>query len=153
MSSIPPSPLSDSEIERKFLVAAARVPDRLDQYPHDPIQQGYLVVGATGQEVRLRRKGELCLLTVKSGGDLQRSEHEIELTPQQFQQLWPATAGRRLEKTRYRIPCGRELIELDIYAGALAGLCVAEVEFATVDASVAFAPPAWLGSEVTSRCA
>ena len=44
------------EIERKFLIAPADVPDRLDRYPHDSIQQGYLVIGATGEEVRVRRK-------------------------------------------------------------------------------------------------
>lgn len=149
MDSISSSAASGREIERKFLIATADVPDRLDRYPHDAIQQGYLVIGATGEEVRVRRKGSHWFLTVKSGGDLQRSECEIELTPQQFQQLWPATAGRRVEKTRYRIRCGCELIELDIYEGALAGLCVAEVEFASVEASAAFAPPAWLGREVT----
>ena len=33
--------------------------------------------------------------------------------------------------------------------GALTGLSVAEVEFATEDAADAFEPPAWFGREVT----
>ena len=40
-------------------------------------------------------------------------------------------------------------IEVDIYSGALTGLSVAEVEFATEDAADAFEPPAWFGREVT----
>ena len=36
-----------------------------------------------------------------------------------------------------------------MYSGALTGLSVAEVEFATEDAADAFEPPAWFGREVT----
>ena len=52
MDSISSSAAPGREIERKFLIAPADVPDRLDRYPHDSIQQGYLVIGATGEEVR-----------------------------------------------------------------------------------------------------
>jgi adenylate cyclase len=46
--------------------------------------------------------------------------------------LWRLTVGRRLEKTRYRIPLGRLTIELDVFHGKLRGLIVAEVEFASM---------------------
>jgi CYTH domain-containing protein len=39
--------------------------------------------------------------------------------------------------------------EVDVYEGALAGLITAEVEFSSEEASSAFAPPGWLGREVT----
>jgi adenylate cyclase len=39
--------------------------------------------------------------------------------------------------------------EVDVYAEALAGLLTAEIEFASTEASAAFAPPDWLGAEVT----
>ena len=60
------------------------------------------------------------------------------------------TDGRRLEKTRHVIAAGEGLnIEVDVYAGALTGLSVAEVEFRTEAAADAFQPPAWFGREVT----
>ncbi len=137
------------EIERKFLVEATGVPGNLDRYDHKRIQQGYLVVGSDDAEVRVRRKGDRRFLTVKSGGGLQRTEYEIELSAAQFGQLWPATDGRRLEKVRHEIPFGDYMIELDVFAGALSGLRIAEVEFPSVPASEAFAPPTWFGREVT----
>jgi CYTH domain-containing protein len=64
--------------------------------------------------------------------------------------LWPLTAGRRIEKTRYRIPAsGGQTIELDVYGGHLAGLITAEIEFDSPDAAAAFVPPSWVGREVT----
>jgi len=51
---------------------------------------------------------------------------------------------------RHLIPTGAGLtIELDIYSGDLAGLIVAEVEFASEDEADAFEPPNWFGPEVT----
>ena len=41
------------------------------------------------------------------------------------------------------------MIELDVYDGALTGLLTAEVEFASLEASVAFRPPPWLNREIT----
>ena len=61
-----------------------------------------------------------------------------------------AHRGLRIEKTRYEIDAGDGLvIELDIYAGDLEGLVVAEVEFASEEAADGFAPPDWLGPDVT----
>ena len=46
--------------------------------------------------------------------------------------LWPLTEGRRVSKTRLRAPLADGLeAEVDVYAGDLAGLVVAEVEFAS----------------------
>ncbi len=136
-----------TEIERKFLVA--KPPPDLAQRQGVPILQGYLAVAADGAEVRLRRKGTTYWQTVKRGTGLVRTEVEIALEPAQFETLWPLTEGRRLEKTRYRIEHGNDVLELDVYAGPLAGLCTVEVEFGSQRASREFAPPAWFGAEVT----
>ena len=40
-------------------------------------------------------------------------------------------------------------IEVDVYGGAHDGLVVAEIEFPSVAASESFAPPDWIGEEVT----
>ena len=133
------------EVERKFLVPE---PPELDESAAEEIDQGYLAIGPD-EEVRLRRKGEKLLLTAKRGSGLARDEAEVELGREEFDQLWPLTEGKRLHKRRYVIPADDLKIEVDVYAGDLEGLVVAEVEFPSEDAARAFDPPAWLGSEVT----
>ena len=135
------------EIERKFLVTT--LPDDLALRPHNKIAQGYLAIGADGSEVRLRCKGAQHYQTIKSEGGLSRAEYETELTQDQFQTLWPATEGRRVEKTRYDIILSRVKIEVDVYRGDLSGLCTAEVEFASEPESQIFDVPSWFGIEVT----
>jgi CYTH domain-containing protein len=136
------------EIERKFLVD--RLPGDLDRYPSTRLEQGYVAIDPSGVEVRIRRRGGRCTLTVKGGRGLARAEEELELEPSSFERLWPLTEGRRIEKTRYVIPAGEELtIELDVYHGPLAGLVTAEVEFASAEAAERFTPPEWFGLEVT----
>ncbi|KAA3659148.1 MAG: CYTH domain-containing protein [Calditrichaeota bacterium] len=139
---------SQIEIERKFKVK--ELPGDLEKFKNQKIEQGYLVVGQDGDEVRLRRKGEKLLMTVKGAGSLERKETEIQLTADQFAALWPLTEGRRVVKRRYEIPVGSTLIELDIYDGPLNPLVTTEVEFTSREASAAFTPPAWIGEEITS---
>lgn len=136
------------EIERKFFVA--QMPPDLESYPHQAITQGYLIFGEGGGEVRLRKSGQTCSLTAKGGGDLVRAEGQVPISPELFNELWPATAGRVLEKTRYQIPYQGFTIELDVYAGKLQGLVLAEVEFKSVEESAQFVPPPWFGREVTA---
>ena len=134
------------EIERKFLVA--QPPAGLDGDPGDPIDQGYLALdGET--EVRIRRRAGRATLTVKHGSGLARAEEEIAIDAARFERLWPLTEGRRVEKVRHLVPGGGVTVELDVYAGDLAGLVVAEVEFASVADSDAWRPPPWLGHELT----
>jgi adenylate cyclase len=79
-----------------------------------------------------------------------RVEEDVDIEPERFERLWPLTADRRIEKTRYEIDLDEGLtIELDVYEGALEGLAVAEVEFDSEQDAEAFAPPGWLGREVT----
>jgi adenylate cyclase len=133
------------EVERKFLVHEA---PRLDNAPAEEIDQGYLAIGSDG-EVRLRRKGERLLLTAKRGGGLSREEAEVELGRDAFEELWPLTEGRRLHKRRHVLPQGELEIEVDVYAGDLDGLVVAEIEFGSEEEARAFVPPDWLGEDVT----
>jgi adenylate cyclase len=133
------------EVERKFLVPE---PPDLSGAEAKEIEQGYLAVGTDG-EVRLRRKGDSLLLTAKRGGGLSREEAEVELDRGAFERLWPLTEGRRLHKRRHVVPHGDLEIEVDVYAGDLDGLMVAEIEFDSEEAARAFEPPEWLGDEVT----
>jgi adenylate cyclase len=134
------------EIERKFL---------LDELPPDlpegrEIEQGYLAVADDGVEVRVRRHGDEMTLTVKSGPGHVRVEEEFEIDERRFEALWPLTEGRRVSKIRHRVALGDKIVaEVDVYHGDHDGLLVAEVEFASVEASERFEAPEWLGREVT----
>jgi CYTH domain-containing protein len=134
------------EIERKFVIET--LPEGLPLGAGMTVRQGYAVV-AEAAELRLRVKGGRHLLTVKKGSGLAREEYEIELSAEQFDAMWPATAGRRLEKTRLLLELGRHTAEIDVYEGALAGLITAEVEFESTEEAAAFEPPGWFGREVT----
>lgn len=136
-----------NEIERKFLVK--EMPRGLGDYRTSEIIQGYLNVTEEDNEIRVRKKGDMYYQTVKSGKGLMRKEVEFEIGEKVFNALWPLTEGKRIEKTRYDIPYDGLVIELDVYLGSLAGLVVAEVEFLSVEESGRFAPPAWLGREIT----
>ncbi len=125
------------------------MPDDLAQFAHADIWQGYLVTAPGGVQVRMRKAGETYSLTYKRGRGNAREEREIELTPEQFDVLWPATAGRRLTKTRYDVPLGDRVVEIDVYTGKHQGLVVAEVEFNDEQSARTFEPPAWLGKDVS----
>lgn len=89
-------------------------------------------------------------MTKKSGGGLQREEEENEIDRDSFYNMWRATVGKRVEKTRYEIPFEGQTIELDLFTGSLAGLMTAEVEFASIEASQSFTPPEFLGNDITN---
>lgn len=133
------------EIERKYLIN--HLPDQLDQFPHRTIEQGYL---CTEPVVRVRRDGDTYILTYKSKGFLAREEHNLPLTKEAYQHLISKADGQIITKERYCIPLTEVLtIELDIFTGNLAPLCLAEVEFTTLEEANAFIPPEWFGEDVT----
>jgi adenylate cyclase len=142
-------PKTAHEIERKFLVK--ELPPNLKTYENRPIEQGYLAVKRDGTQVRLRKAGTQHSLTFKRGRGMKRQEWEIALIPEQFNELWVATEGRRLRKTRYDVPYGNYTIEVDIYAGRNKGLIVAEVEFDDENQYERFEPPDWFDHEVNGK--
>ena len=142
-----PEQQENREIERKFLVPAQ--PDLISA-KSNKINQGYLAISEDGAEVRIRRKGDRYFETVKTAGKLSRGEFEIEISREQFECLWPATTGKRLNKQRYELHYRGHTIELDLYQGTLKGLMVAEIEFTTEQESEKFTPVHWFGREVTN---
>jgi adenylate cyclase len=141
--------VSSREIERKFLIK--RFPVEILRSRHYRIAQGYLANETGGRHVRLRKKAKTASLTFKVGRGTAREEREIRLSPKQFATLWPATAGRRLHKTRYLVPWRNLVIEIDIYHGPNRGVIVAEVEFPSMASCRKFKPPRWFGREVTGE--
>jgi adenylate cyclase len=137
------------ERERRFLVDST--PDGVDLSDAAELRQGYLAVD-TERSVRIRDAGPTgCTLTVKVGSGVERTELEWTIERAEFEAAWPHTEGRRIEKTRHRIPAaeGRHIIELDVFGGALDGLIIAEVEFDAPEELAEFCPPDWFGTEVT----
>ena len=132
------------EIERKFLPAF--LPEGWEEAPHRELLQGYL---CRKPVVRVRQDGDRYILTVKGPGKMAREEHEYPLGKEQFEHLLAKADGRLIRKTRYCLPCGNYTAELDVFADELSGLCLAEVEFPSVEEALAFTPPAWMGREVT----
>ena len=137
------------EIERKFLLK--RLPPNLRHFHRRTIEQGYLAAKPDGTQIRLRKSGRRHSLTIKRGRGLSRQEIEVALTRDQFGELWPATAGRRLTKTRYDVPFGKYTIEIDVYRGRNEGLVVAEVEFRDERDCRRFQPPEWFAAEVSGK--
>ena len=86
------------EIERKYLLN--ELPETLDRETGIPIKQGYLCF-ENDREVRIRQMGGSCYITYKKGTGLIRHEVEFEVNRKIFQELWPQTEGRQLEKIRY----------------------------------------------------
>jgi adenylate cyclase len=136
------------EVERKYLIP--EIPSDVKPERSRRIRQGYIATSAVA-EVRIRALADDHTLTVKSRGELARVEVEVELSRDEFDELWPLTAGRRLTKTRHDVRIqAQHLAEVDVYEDSLTGLTVAEVEFADLAAATSFRPPEWFGVEVTA---
>lgn len=140
-----------TEIERKFLVrsddwrTASRATKR--------IRQGYLASGGANS-VRVRiiddRKARL---TVKSAtSSMVRHEFEYDVPVEDGLELLGLCEGHVIEKVRHLVPAGPgRAWEVDVFAGSLTGLVLAEIELEAVDET--FGRPDWLGREVTGeRC-
>ena len=141
------------EIERKWV--ADRRPDALTPDLHGThLRQGYLAEDGD-VTVRIRISDDWARLTVKAGSSTARTEVEVDVERAEAEQLWPFTDGRRILKTRYRVPLDASLgeglvAEVDVFEGDLAGLCLVEVEFPSESAAAAFTAPDWFGRDVTS---
>lgn len=137
---------SGIEIERKFLLDG--LPATMRYARREAIRQGYVALDGD-TEVRIRITPTAAVLTIKAGHGGVRVEEELRLDSRQADALWRLTDGRRVEKARRRVRAGGAVVEIDVYAGALDGLVVAEVEFDDEQSARAFEPPPWFGREVT----
>lgn len=137
-----------TEIERKFLVVDdswRATADAGTRY-----RQGYLAASPECS-VRVRAAAEAAWLNIKGATvGATRAEFEYPLPLDDAAGMLAALCGDRvLEKTRYRVPCGGHVWEVDCFEGANAGLVVAEVELAAEDEP--FEHPPWAGREVTDE--
>ena len=114
-----------------------------------------LAIASDGREARVRKIWRRRILTAKapSAHGNEREEIEIALRRAEFRALWPVTRTRRLCKRRIRHRLGHHEAEIDVYAGRLQGLIIAEVEFTDRKSAAAFQPPDWFGREITADLA
>ena len=134
------------EIERKFLVKG----DRWRSLGTGEFyRQGYLATAQAGATVRVRVAGDRGYITVKGTTvGSRRAEFEYQIPVSDAQEMLDTLCHQPLiEKTRYKIPLGSLIWEVDEFAGANAGLIVAEVELQ--DPQQAIELPDWIGLEVT----
>jgi CYTH domain-containing protein len=133
--------MNNLEIERKFLV----VDDSYKQLAinHYTIIQGY-ICRESGRTVRVRLKSDsnglnTAFLTIKgkpADGMLARFEWEKEISPDEAEKLL-ALCDRTIDKTRYIVPVGEHVFEVDQFHGNNEGLVLAEVELSSEAAATA----------------
>jgi adenylate cyclase len=134
------------EIERKFLVRGDAW--RAQASRRIAMDQGYL--GGDRCSVRVRLEDEIAMLNIKSReAGAQRIEFEYPIPVQDAEDMLARLAGPRVTKMRHHVIVDGALFEVDEFAGANAGLIVAEIELDAIDA--AFPRPDWLGREVTDE--
>lgn len=133
------------EIERKFLLASDAW--RANAGPGVRMTQGYLS-RQPGRTVRVRVAGEQAWLTIKGAAEgISRAEFEYPVPPQDAAGLLALCELGVIDKTRYEVPFGDHVWEVDVFHGENEGLVVAEVELG--DAHEQPDLPPWVGLEVS----
>lgn len=142
-----------TEIERKFLVNGERWRGAVQC--SERMLQGYLIGAPALQQgharasVRVRLAGGHAWLNIKAAQlGIARAEYEYAIPPDDAEMLIATLCEGVVEKIRHYAPIDGALFEIDEFLGANAGLVIAEVELAAIDA--AFPVPAWLGREVST---
>ena len=135
------------EIERKFLVKDDSFKQMADSSSR--IKQGY-ICSMRGRTVRIRIRDEKGYLTIKGPSDkagMSRYEWEKEITLTEAEELMNLCEPGQIDKTRYLVPYGQHVFEVDVFYGENEGLVMAEVELTAEDE--AYERPPFLGEEVT----
>lgn len=135
-----------TEIERKFLVQGEGWRSLAQGVVY---RQGY-ITASPDRTVRVRIAGDQGYLTLKGASHgISRSEYEYAIPLQDATEMLDQLCQRPLiEKTRYRIPWGNLVWEVDEFAGENQGLIMAEVELTDPNQTVTF--PDWIGAEVSA---
>ena len=128
------------EIERKFRLESAPPPEVLGVGVE--IAQAYLFTHRG--ELRVRRKGQAHIMTVKGDGQLTRSEWEISDIPQWvYDMLCTHAVGKVVRKVRYDVVEGDRTLSVDVFSHDLEGLVTLECEFESEEQAHAFELPTW----------
>jgi adenylate cyclase len=134
------------EIERKFLLKDESWRQQADA--GTLYRQGYLI-GAKQASVRVRIEGDQAFVNIKSMTlGVRRQEYQYPIPLAEAKELLDSLCEQPLvEKTRYRIQYAEHEWEIDVFAGANAGLVVAEVELQSEHEPLSLPP--WVSIEVS----
>jgi CYTH domain-containing protein len=134
------------EIERKFLVEHDGWRAAVIQVEH--LRDG-LVARFGGGKVRVRQAQGRAWIALKGPrAGLVRSEFEYEIPVADAEEiLLTLCDGRIIEKARHCVHHAGHVWSVDVHAGELEGLILAEIELGAADE--AFVLPSWAGREVT----
>jgi adenylate cyclase len=137
-----------TEIERKFLL-------RNDSWKQEAdagtvYHQGYLISTAE-KSVRVRIAGNTGYITIKgpkNPGGFGCAEYEYEIPVDDTREMLEILCEYgKIEKTRYKIPYGDHVWEIDVFEGENEGLITAEIELQSENEL--FEKPNWAGEEIT----
>jgi len=137
---------NNQEIERKFLIKGDFKSFATSEYN---IIQGYI---SSNPAVRIRIKNDKGYITIKgkiNETGVSRYEFEKEIELKDAQDLMLLCKSGKIEKTRYNIPVGNHIFEVDEFHGDNEGFVLAEVELTSENEE--FIKPEWLGDEVTGN--
>jgi adenylate cyclase len=134
------------EIERRFLVTGPGWQD--DARASRSLKQAYLAV-TPAAVIRARvEEGAAAWLTIKSGNvGVVRAEFEYPVPVADALNILEMRTGALIEKQRYDVLYRGLRWEVDVFAGALAPLVIAEIEL--VNERQGFETPSWVGTEIT----
>ena len=135
------------EIEHKYLVIndsyKKMATGKVD------IRQGYLNRNPD-RTVRVRTMGSKGFLTIKSRNHgAKRLEFEYEIPGEEAREILKLAEPGIVEKTRYFVPFGERLWEVDEFHGSLNGVTVAEVEIP--DTEIDYEKPPFVGKDITGN--
>ena len=137
-----------SETERKFLVKG--------DFIHLAVKKTEIIQAYFSSDpdrtIRLRIAGNKALLGIKSkpkGKSITRGEWEYEIPLADAKELMEVCLPGKIEKTRYNVPAGKHVFEVDVFHGKNDGLVIAEIELESE--SERFVKPDWIGEEVTGK--
>jgi adenylate cyclase len=138
----------NKEIERKFLVRGEFMHQAKEK---TSILQTYLSVDKE-KTIRLRIAGDHAFLTIKSRikeNSIIRDEWEFPIPVSDAMELLNICLPGKIIKTRYIVPCGNHIFEVDVFHDKNEGLIIAEIELSFENEQ--FEKPEWLGEEVTGK--
>lgn len=140
------------ELELSYL--AAVIPEGLEGCEKAEIEDIYFPASEPHAKARIRKKGDKHEFTKKVQIDEndagQQEEFNTTLTAGEYDALAKGD-GRKVSKTRYFLPYGKHIAEVDIFHGSLAGLVIIEFEFNSLEEREAFEMPAFCLVDVTQE--
>ena len=137
-----------TETERKFLVKG--------KFRHLAINKANILQAYLSNDpertIRIRIASKKAFLTIKGKGaanSVSRSEWEFQVSLSYARQIMKICLPGKIEKTRYFIPAGKHVFEVDVFHDKNEGLIIAEIELSHENER--FEKPDWLGEEVTGK--